>query len=310
MVCFIWLLFLVFSTTFVCAESDDKLVSLNCQSENHGVFGQNTLLKCSATCKTQEMEIVSLVWRRAGQRKPLVIHSKGREESRTEDRFQLTQKQWTGTDIDVSFLIKHTKRTDEGQYECILVTDSGEDKAVISLKVTANYAKPEMNSIPEKDIKDDDKVTIFCNASGGFPKGMIHWFDQIGTNWTRSAELTEVETQDKLISLFSKFTLRASSSFTVYKCSVLNNKGEEEDSAEFILQFKQQQLGTGTPEDDKNTKAIVAVSVVIGALVVGLLVLVLVRQWRSRREYTGHFHLEFAQIGLSDCFTEKLHLLW
>ncbi|KAI1896785.1 hypothetical protein AGOR_G00098390 [Albula goreensis] len=204
MVCFIWLLFLVFSTTFVCAESDGKLVSLNCQSENHGVFGQDTLLKCSATCKNQVMEIVSLVWRHAGQRKPLVIHSK----------------------------------------------DSGEDNKVISLKVTANYMKPKMNSVPEKDIKDDDEVTIFCNASGGFPKGMIHWFDQIGTNWTRSAELTE---------------------------------GEEEDSEEFTLQFKQQQLGTETSEDDKNTKAIVAISVVIGSLVVGLLVLVLVRQWRSRR---------------------------
>lgn len=108
----------------------------------------------------------------------------------------------------------------------------------LSFPFLANYSKPSMSSVPEKDIQDEMEITLFCNATGGYPVGMIHWYDKFGTNWTRSAVMTVVETADKRFNLSSKFTLTASSSSSLYHCFVLNNKGVEEGEAEFELAFQ------------------------------------------------------------------------
>lgn len=103
---------------------------------------------------------------------------------------------------------------------------------------SARYSKPVMSSIPKKDIREDMRVEIFCNASGGYPAGVIHWYDQYNTNWTRSADTDVVQTEDKLFNLTSKLTvLQASSDSLGYRCVVLNSNRQQEEVAEYNLPF-------------------------------------------------------------------------
>ncbi|XP_064180233.1 uncharacterized protein LOC135248993 isoform X2 [Anguilla rostrata] len=280
----IWILYVVLYAEFMCAVSADKLVSLNCQDENHGVHGKDSLLKCFLNSRGESVTVTAATWRRPGGKGPLIMFINDKVRMPEDPRFSFKQLQMSGSNIDVSFLVKNTMRTDEGKYECEVVTDSGEAKAVVSLSVTATYSKPDMSSVPEKDLQEEMKVTLFCNASGGYPVGMIHWYDQHGTNWTRSAEMTMVETTDKRTNLSSKFTLRASSITPQYRCLVLNNNGVEEGKAEFDLKFrenvdtlKEKAMG------DKSSTAIAAVIVIVGSLVCGLLILALLRRRRAQQ---------------------------
>ncbi|XP_035262603.1 uncharacterized protein LOC118221546 isoform X9 [Anguilla anguilla] len=248
----IWILYVVLYAEFMCAVSADKLVSLNCQDENHGVHGKDSLLKCFLNSGGESVMVTAATWRRPGGKRPLLMFINDKVKMPEDPRFSFKQLQVSGRNIDVSFLVRNTMRTDEGKYECEVVTDSGEAKAVVSLSVTATYSKPDMSSVPEKDLQEDMEVTLFCNASGGYPVGMIHWYDQHGTNWTRSAEMTVVETTDKRTNLSSKFTLRASSITPQYRCLVLNNNGVEEGKAEFDLKFRENELVSLDCQDENH----------------------------------------------------------
>ncbi|KAG7491584.1 hypothetical protein MATL_G00005730 [Megalops atlanticus] len=268
-----WLLPLVFFAEIMCAKSSDKLVSLECLSENRGVYGENTLLKCEVKSRQEDVNVLMVFWKRDGS--TILTSTKGSQKP-YDPRVQLVKESHT----EVSLLIKNTLRTDEGKYECTVITDSGEDKKEMTLKVTAPYTKPTMGSIPEKDIEDDMDVTLYCNASGGYPLGMIHWFDQYDTNWTRSAVTTAVETADKHINLMSKFTLTASSVHPGYKCSVFNSNGVKEGETEFQLMFQNKQKGSEKEGAGNSPTAIAAVVVVVGSLLCGLLILMIIRRRR------------------------------
>ncbi|XP_036372931.1 cytotoxic and regulatory T-cell molecule isoform X2 [Megalops cyprinoides] len=274
-----WFLPLVFFAEIMCAKSSDKLVSLECLPENHGVYGQNTLLKCEVKSRQEDVRVIMVFWKRDGSN---VLTFRSGREPNPDARFQLLKHSHT----DVSLLLKNTLRTDEGKYECTVITDSGEDKKEMSLKVTAPYTKPTMGSIPEKDIDDDTDVTLYCNASGGYPLGMIHWFDQFGTNWTRSAVTTALETEDKRINLVSKFTLKASSVHPGYRCSVLNSNGVKEGETEFQLMFQEKRKDIRPDKEGAGNSptAIAAVVVVVGSLLCGLLILMIIRRRRFHHE--------------------------
>ncbi|XP_064180240.1 CD276 antigen-like isoform X4 [Anguilla rostrata] len=235
----IWILSVVLYAEFMCAVSANKFVSLDCQDINRGVHGKDSSLKCFLNSGGESVKVTAAAWRRPGEKRPLIMFINDKVREPEDPRFSFKQLQMSGSNIDVSFLVRDTVRTDEGKYECEVVTDSGEAKAVVSLSVKATYSKPDMSSVPEKDLQEGMEVTLFCNASGGYPVGMIHWYDQHDTNWTRSAEMTVVETTDKRTNLSSKFTLKASSITPQYRCLVLNNNGVEEGKAEFDLKFQE-----------------------------------------------------------------------
>ncbi|KAG5853806.1 hypothetical protein ANANG_G00030400 [Anguilla anguilla] len=293
----IWILSVVLYAEFMCAVSADKLLSLDCQDENHGVHGKDSLLKCFLNSGGESVMVTSATWRRPGEKRPLIMFINDKVRRLEDPRFSFKQLQMSGSNIDVSFLVRNTVRTDEGKYECEVVTDSGEAKAVVSLSVTATYSKPDMSSVPEKDLQEGMEVTLFCNASGGYPVGMIHWYDQHGTNWTRSAEMTVVETTDKRTNLSSKFTLRASSSAPLYRCLVLNNNGVEEGKAEFDLKFQEKFVSDPGSGEGGGRTAIAVVFVIVGSLLCGLLILALLRRRRIQREYRNGVQQESARAA-------------
>ena len=77
-----------------------------------------------------------------------------------------------------------------------------------------------------KDI-EEDRVDLTCVASGGYPSGAIHWFDRLGTNWTRSTETTATQEEDKSFKLQSTF-LSADPSHAPYRCVVFNSEWKAE----------------------------------------------------------------------------------
>ncbi|KAJ8357599.1 hypothetical protein SKAU_G00203930 [Synaphobranchus kaupii] len=90
--------------------------------------------------------------------------------------------------MDVWLLVRDVRVADQGRYTCSVLTNRGSVELSTSLKVIARYSDPAVWSVPERNIEDDMAVTMFCQAVGGFPRGTVQWFDQYGTNWTRSAQ--------------------------------------------------------------------------------------------------------------------------
>ncbi|XP_064176526.1 CD276 antigen-like isoform X2 [Anguilla rostrata] len=259
-----------------------EFVSLYCQDENHGVHGKDSLLKCFLNSGGKNVTVTAASWWRPGEKRPLIKFRYNKVSVREDPRFSFKQLQMSGSNIDVSFLVRNTLWKDEGKYECKVLTDSGYAKAVVSLSVTATYSKPDMSSVPEKDLQEGMEVTLFCNASGGYPVGMIRWYDQYGTDWTPSAEMTVVETTDKRTNLSSKVTLRASSITPQYRCLVLNNNGVEEGKAEFALKFREKEGDQGSMGSMSSTAstASTAVLIIVIPLLCGLLILALLRRRR------------------------------
>nr|XP_023647737.1 T-lymphocyte activation antigen CD80-like [Paramormyrops kingsleyae]XP_023647738.1 T-lymphocyte activation antigen CD80-like [Paramormyrops kingsleyae]XP_023647739.1 T-lymphocyte activation antigen CD80-like [Paramormyrops kingsleyae]XP_023647740.1 T-lymphocyte activation antigen CD80-like [Paramormyrops kingsleyae] len=263
------------------------MVQLNCQHENLGISRQNSMINCSVKgAEASDVDIGVVIWKK-DQSTVLMYYSKT---IKTNDpRFQFAEQNWDTRNRNVSLLVTDTRLVDEGQYQCQVITDSGEAEEYTSLKVHARYSKPVMSSIPKNDIRENMRVEIFCNASGGYPAGVIHWYDQYNTNWTRSAETDVVQTEDKLFKLTSKLTvLQASSGFLGYRCVVLNSKRQQEEVAEYNLSFALDNDPEITAQaGDRHSMTITAVLVVVGSLACGLLILMLLRRRRSQRYQQG-----------------------
>nr|XP_029537793.1 uncharacterized protein LOC115142453 isoform X2 [Oncorhynchus nerka] len=258
-------------------NSSESFVKLECKTEYHGVYGQQLILGCivKTVVDVVDVTIITVTWKRMGAAAKadanlLEYHKEKRELT---PGFKFAEPSWNKTNMNVSLLLTNTKMADKGEYECMVTTDVGIATATISLSVTAKYKTPTMSSLPETNIKENTDVTIFCNSTGGHQTGLIWWFDEFGSNWTRSAELVAKETDDGLFSLSSKFTvLKATSSYTNYTCKVLNVNGAEEGMASFVIQFASRDLGIKSDHLDmvSTTKWLAPVAV-IGSLIIGLL---------------------------------------
>ncbi|XP_055758774.1 uncharacterized protein LOC129836505 isoform X2 [Salvelinus fontinalis] len=261
-------------------NSSESFVKLECKEEYHGVYGQQSLLECIVKA-VQSVTILTVTWKRVGGDAILLEYHKHENASALGYKFAMPS--WNNKNMNVSLLLTNTKMADKGVYECMVNTDRGDTTATISLSVTAKYKTPTMSSIPETNIKENTDVTIFCNSTGGYQTGLIWWFDQFGSNWTRSAELVAKETEDGLFSLSSKFTvLKATSSYTNYTCKVLNVNGAEEGMASFVIQFAPRDLGSKADHlDIVSTTKWLAPVVVIGSLIIGLLAALLLFKRRS-----------------------------
>ncbi|XP_042159320.1 uncharacterized protein LOC112222318 isoform X2 [Oncorhynchus tshawytscha] len=273
-------------------NSSESFVKLECKTEYHGVYGQQLILGCivKTVVDVVDVTIITVTWKRMGAAAKadanlLEYHKEKRELT---PGFKFAEPSWNKTNMNVSLLLTNTKMADKGEYECMVTTDVGIATATISLSVTAKYKTPTMSSLPETNIKENTDVTIFCNSTGGHQTGLIWWFDEFGSNWTRSAELVAKEMDNGLFSLSSKFTvLKATSSYTNYTCKVLNVNGAEEGVASFGIQFASRDLGIKSDHLDivSTTKWLAPVAV-IGSLIIGLLAALLFFKRRSAQR--GH----------------------
>ncbi|XP_045073171.1 uncharacterized protein LOC123486052 isoform X2 [Coregonus clupeaformis] len=267
------LLFLVIHFACIRAgNSSETFVKLECKTEYHGVYGQQSIVECIVKPVVENVTIIMVTWKRVGAAAKaaanlLEYHT---DKMNAIPGFKFAEPSWNKTNMNVSLLLTNTKMADNGEYECEVETDVGPAKATPNLSVTSKYKTPTMSSFPDTNIHENTNVTIYCNSTGGHQKGLILWFDEFGTNCTESAELVAKETDDGLFSLASKFTvLKATSSYTNYTCKVLNINGALEGKASFEIQFVPRDLGSKADNSVSNTNWLAPV-VVIGSLIFGI----------------------------------------
>ena len=127
--------FLTFPPFFL-AHSTDSLVKVDCKTENHFQYGQNSILKCviKPTKEATDAMITVVAWKKEG--KQLVVFRDNLQTVK-DPHFRFSVQNLNGRSRDVSLIVRNTQINDQGVYECMVMTDSGEPVTVkINLTVT------------------------------------------------------------------------------------------------------------------------------------------------------------------------------
>ncbi|KAJ8251657.1 hypothetical protein GJAV_G00223720 [Gymnothorax javanicus] len=271
------LLVYICSANLIWRVSSNGPGRLECPAVNLGIHGQDLRIRCSVSVSSG-LNIFGALWKRVHLGGPLstvsFLGTKGGDGSHFESG-------WSKSRMEAWLLVKNIQVDDSGRYTCFVLTNRGSLHTSTSLSVIARYSKPTIWSEPERDIKDDMEVSVFCRAQGGFPRGTIHWFDQYGTNWTRSSETEALERRDGLFDLTSEYHLRRAHSLSPgYRCCVIQGDGSKEEETEILLAFRD----SGKQVQRWSNNSIVAIIVVAGSLTTGLLFLVLLQRRRPQSE--------------------------
>ncbi|KAG7255539.1 hypothetical protein CRUP_018054, partial [Coryphaenoides rupestris] len=211
-----------------------SFVTLKCNPDNHGRVCHQSLLNCTVSLseEAENTQIMEVIWMKEGTEIPLgaeiplkLLQYNASGEHQLEPRFTFAEPHWKVT-MNVSMLVTETKIADIGKYRCFVVTNGGESGTSTSLSVSGPYRAPTISSVME-----DKRVTsLSCNASGGYPKGTIHWFDENSTRLTPRHEQNAIPTGDGLFNLTSMLDRPPDSAF--YTC-VVNGTGGQEGEARY-----------------------------------------------------------------------------
>ncbi|XP_054634007.1 uncharacterized protein zgc:174863 [Dunckerocampus dactyliophorus] len=243
-------------------------VTVACKPYNVGQYGQQSMLDCGITTskEVKDVTVQVVVWKKAGD--PVLTFNN--EKINVTPRFSFAMPSWTHKNLNVSLLIANTSVADDGQYTCMVMTDSGAHRSSTNLKVTAKYSRPIIYSTP-MEVTPNSQVTLTCSSDGGYPKGTLGWF--VGPKrQEKSTETNAKVTENGLFNLSSTLTLSPGWESSEYTCVVFNatDGKDDEDTLALMSQIKSQGQGQDQPGTNIATK-IVAPVVVIGALIIGLL---------------------------------------
>ncbi|MEQ2169578.1 hypothetical protein GOODEAATRI_026560 [Goodea atripinnis] len=258
-----------------------SFIEMTCEPTTKAQFNHQSMLMCAVRPKQniENLEIILVVWRKTGLDDPVAVFDRrhAKPEYKKQQGYEFADRSLNT--MNVSLLISNTKLQHKGEYKCEVTTDSGPATHTTMLEVTAKYNTPTVRSIDRKDTPNVHK-TLICEASGGYPKGQLRWFDENKTEWTKSAKLTENKRNDGLFELSSELPLLTGSTFSEYTCVVYNASYGKEDSASILVDNPSRLSGIKTPGS-----AIIAPVVVIGSLIVGLLMALLFFRRRSQRTH-------------------------
>ncbi|XP_033986147.1 tapasin-related protein isoform X2 [Trematomus bernacchii] len=252
-------------------------INVEVRAENVGKYGQQSLLECvyKPSEEAEDGQLIWVHWKKEGVEDILFFH-KG--DTTAESRYSFAEPSWNTTNRNVSLLITDTSVKDEGEYTCEMETERGHGTKETRLRVTAKYNKPAIKFDPQTS-------TLICESDSGYPEGQLRWFDEFGTEWTKSAQMEATVVGSGLFNLSSKLTLKDGSTFSSYTCKVFNVSGGKEDEATYTVPEPENEGRAQEKEVDHTTK-VVAPLVVIGSLIVGLLLLMLLLY--KRRSQRGH----------------------
>lgn len=297
---------LIFTLIYInIGNAETDFVKVECKAEQVGQYGQQSLLECvvSTTKVVVDAKIVVVTWRKKGDDRPLLVYNRG--ERRLEQGYKFAEPSWNVKNMNVSLLITNTALKDGGDYSCYVMTDSGDDTAVVSLSVTAKYNEPKIDY-----DSGTPGGTLMCESDGGFPQGHIRWLSELKDDWTSSSQMEAKNTESGLFHLSSKLPLQPGSRFSNYTCVVFNATGGKEGEKTFVLPerlLKPGEIIQGQGKADPATK-IVAPVVVIGSLIVGLLlVLVVIHRRRSQR---GHHQVPDHDSRVEEGDHQEIDKTW
>ncbi|XP_016100846.1 uncharacterized protein [Sinocyclocheilus grahami] len=254
---------LVVSLFIPAVRSSSDLWKLECPP-TYGILAQSTVIRCYFK-DIKDIHIVAVSLRKVGQDKPLFAQEESKRSG--DQRFSLENSA-----MSPSLQISDTMFSDEGEYLYHVVTDRGYEDIQLSISVTAKYKDPVTSTWPE-NVKDGGPVSLYCNATDGYPAGSIHWFDHSGTNWTINSELTKTPKDIngvKSVALSSKLTFKSIVlGLEPFRCIVFNSKYVQD--GENTMEITSAIHDDNKDSSGSNTTNIVAGVMVIGSLTVGLL---------------------------------------
>ncbi|RXM34223.1 Hematological and neurological expressed 1-like protein [Acipenser ruthenus] len=227
----------------------ENFIKVECDPENQVVYSQQAVLNCKVVSIKKGFQIIKMIWCKVEADKCVgktMLTFENGKWSAEDARFSSGALEWNEKELSVSLLVQKTQVSDQGSYRFMISTDTGYEKGNTYLRVTAPYSVPVISSVPGINIEDSMPVTLTCNASGGYPPGQIHWFEQL-SNRTNSSALSTIPTQDGRFNLSSVFTMTASSSMALYKCVVVNDKMDKQ-RAEYQLAIVLHETSPDLPE--------------------------------------------------------------
>ncbi|XP_017336651.2 uncharacterized protein LOC108272636 isoform X1 [Ictalurus punctatus] len=269
------LFFVLILSSVRVGQSAESLLKLKCQPAV-GVIGQTTNISCSIESLTdpKPISINTVVLTRSGENEPCFTFQPYLNKVTGDSRFKVEN--------GPSLQLHNTAITDEGGYWYFIRTNLGNEQVKFTISVTAKYSNPLITTM-QKEIVNGEHADLYCSASGGYPAGTIHWFDQSNTNWTKSATLQSTQGNDGLFTLTSKLSFQTFDTlWAPFRCVVLNNKYEEEGGSMSTLEIKDNPANP--PAGNSTVKNIIAPVIVIGSLIIGLLIVLLFKRRCARQQ--------------------------
>ncbi|XP_045904060.1 selection and upkeep of intraepithelial T-cells protein 7 isoform X1 [Micropterus dolomieu] len=262
-------------TVIIISSGNAGFINVKCKPESKGQFGQQSLLECVILTgkEVTEAKVRVVIWKK-GDKTVLLLHN---GKTMPEPGYSFAEPSWNESNMNVSLLITNTAVDHEGDYKCEVITDSGDDSSETTLRVTAKYSIPTIQSTPVKMTLNTDSV-LTCESGGGYPKGQLRWFDVDNKEWTVSSKMEANLTENGLFHLSSKLSLLRGSIFSKYTCVVFNASGGKEFEATYELPSDPEKL-----DRFPTASKIVAPLVVIGSLITGLLMALLLYRRRSQQ---------------------------
>lgn len=127
---------LLTSHPFLKIFSSTAFLNVECKDEKVGQYGQQTLLECVVKTLQNDVEIRVVTWKKKDQKdqRPLLLVNRGLPEPKP--GYSFAEPFWNVRNMNVSLLITNTAVEHQGDYTCMVMTDSGDGSSSISLKVT------------------------------------------------------------------------------------------------------------------------------------------------------------------------------
>ncbi|XP_058258517.1 uncharacterized protein zgc:174863 isoform X1 [Hemibagrus wyckioides] len=267
------LFFLLMISSLCLGQSVNNLFRLKCQPAV-GVIGQTTNIICDMEAETVPI-VNTVVITKIGETEPCFTFNRRDDLVIGDPRFQHKNVP--------SLQLENTMISDEGDYSYFIRTSHGKEDIRFTINVTAKYHEPVISS-KQKELVSGGAADLYCNASGGYPAGTINWFDGSKTNWTKNAVLQITPGDDGLFTLSSKLNFKSFDPiWGDFQCIVLNSKYQEEGRSNSNLQIIGTLDNPRDPGNDSMMKNIVAATVVIGSLIVGLLIALLLKRRRFQQ---------------------------
>ncbi|XP_070827616.1 CD276 antigen [Chaetodon trifascialis] len=296
---------LIFTVIFISVGEGRTFINVECKTENRALYGQSSLLECvvkTAQDVTDVPQIRVVTWKKKGVEKALLVFNRGRMEDNS--NYSFAEPSWNDKNMNVSLLIANTTVEDEGVYDCMVMTNSGDNTNHTNLSVTAKYSKPTIKSIPENITRNTDG-TLVCNASGGYPQGQLRWFDDNNVEWTKSIDMEVTKTGHGLFNLSSSLKVMRESPFSKFTCVVFNASGGKEDEDRYEIP---DEPGTTSEHGSDSASRIVAPVVVIGSLIAGLLLVLVLfnrrRHQQNRRQSATPLMGDHREVRTCESYAE------
>lgn len=118
-----------------------EFIGIKCEVNQVAEFGQDALLKCDVipTPEAKDLKIYSVKWTRYPRHVygPVEVLKFFHGKTTSNNGYSLAEPQWSNTNKNVSLLISKAAVQHDGNYQCEVETNCGDDKSdYISFQVT------------------------------------------------------------------------------------------------------------------------------------------------------------------------------